>query len=81
MADQELVIGAVRLLTGHRARVYIDKKDPELPPYTSKNTAIGLKKRIHTAVSEVHPPRLEEQQGQPLGAVGAGNRRSSQGSQ
>ena len=44
--DQELVIGAVRLLTGHGATVYIDKKDPTLPPYTSKDTAIGLKKRI-----------------------------------
>ncbi len=44
--DQELVVGAVRLLTGHGATVYIDKKDPALPPYTSKDTAIGLKKRI-----------------------------------
>ncbi|MFG1230390.1 toll/interleukin-1 receptor domain-containing protein [Xanthobacter wiegelii] len=44
--DQELVVGAVRLLTGHGATVYIDKKDPALPPYTSKNTAIGLKRRI-----------------------------------
>jgi hypothetical protein len=44
--DQELVVGAVRLLTGHGATVYIDKKDPALPPYTNKDTAIGLKKRI-----------------------------------
>lgn len=44
--DQELVVGAVRLLTGHGAKVYIDKKDPALPPYTSKDTAIGLKNRI-----------------------------------
>lgn len=44
--DQELVVGAVRLPTGHGATVYIDKKDPALPPYTSKETAIGLKKRI-----------------------------------
>lgn len=44
--DQELVVGAVRLLNRHGATVYIDKKDPALPPYTSKDTAIGLKKRI-----------------------------------
>lgn len=40
------MVGAVRLLTGHGAKVYIDKKDPALPPYTSKDTAIGLKNRI-----------------------------------
>jgi len=34
------------LLTGHGATVYIDKKDPALPPYTNKATAIGLKTRI-----------------------------------
>jgi hypothetical protein len=44
--DQELVVGTVRLLTVHGANVYIDKKDTALPPYTSKKTAIGLKKRI-----------------------------------
>ena len=44
--DQELVVGAVRLLTGHGGTVYIDKKDPALPPYTNKDTASGLKKRI-----------------------------------
>lgn len=44
--DQDLVVGAVRLLTGHGATVYIDKKDPALPPYTSKDTATGLKQRI-----------------------------------
>lgn len=44
--DQELVVGAVHLLRGHGATVYIDKKDPSLPPYTNKGTAIGLKKRI-----------------------------------
>jgi hypothetical protein len=27
--------------------VYIDKKDPKLPPYTNKETAAGLKNRIH----------------------------------
>lgn len=44
--DQELAIGAVRLLTGYGATVYLDKKDPALPPYTNKDTAIGLKTRI-----------------------------------
>ncbi|WP_152565888.1 toll/interleukin-1 receptor domain-containing protein [Devosia riboflavina] len=44
--DQELVVGAVALLAEHGASVYIDKKDPALPPYTSTETAIGLKKRI-----------------------------------
>ena len=44
--DQDLVVGAVRLLSGHGATVYIDKKDPSLPPYTTKDTAAGLKKRI-----------------------------------
>lgn len=44
--DQELVVGAVNLLTGHGATVYIDKKDPALPPYTNKDTARGLKSRI-----------------------------------
>jgi len=45
--DQELVVGAVRLLSDHGAIVYIDKKDTSLPPYTNKDTAEGLKKRIH----------------------------------
>lgn len=44
--DQELVVGAVALLAEHGATVYIDKKDPALPPYTNTTTAIGLKKRI-----------------------------------
>lgn len=44
--DEDLVVGVVRLLTGHGAKVYIDKKDPALPPYTNKDTATGLKKRI-----------------------------------
>tara|TARA_R110002124_G_scaffold287337_2_gene473382 strand:+ start:6180 stop:6734 length:555 start_codon:yes stop_codon:yes gene_type:complete len=44
--DEEFVIGAIKLLEGHGATVYIDKKDPELPPYTNKNTASGLKNRI-----------------------------------
>lgn len=45
--DGSLLVGAVRLLEGHGAKVYVDKKDPTLPPYTDKNTAAGLKNRIH----------------------------------
>lgn len=44
--DAELVAGAIQLLEGHGAQVYIDKKDPQLPPYTNKATASGLKSRI-----------------------------------
>ncbi|MGE7471995.1 toll/interleukin-1 receptor domain-containing protein [Bosea sp. NPDC003192] len=45
--DGEWVVGAIRLLEGHGATVYIDKKDSKLPPYTNKETAAGLKNRIH----------------------------------
>ncbi len=45
--DKELLVGAIRLLEKHGATVYIDKKDPALRPYTSKDTAAGLKDRIH----------------------------------
>jgi hypothetical protein len=41
------LIGAIRLLENHGATVYIDKKDPALPPYTNKETAKSLKDRIH----------------------------------
>ena len=44
--DQGLVVGVIQLLENHGAKVYIDKKDPTLPPYTSKDTALGLKNRI-----------------------------------
>lgn len=44
--DEDLVTGAIRILEGHGARVYIDKKDPELPPYTNKDTAATLRRRI-----------------------------------
>ena len=44
--DDDLVVGAIRILEGHGATVYIDKVDPELPPYTSEQTAATLKKRI-----------------------------------
>lgn len=44
--DDDLVVGAIRVLERHGATVYIDKKDPALPPYTSEQTAATLKKRI-----------------------------------
>lgn len=44
--DEQLVAGTIKLLENHGATVYIDKKDPELPPYTNKYTANGLKTRI-----------------------------------
>ena len=44
--DDDLVVGAIRVLENHGATVYIDKVDPELPPYTSEETAATLKKRI-----------------------------------
>lgn len=45
--DSDLLVGAIRLLEGHGASVYVDKKDASLPPYTNKETASGLKSRIH----------------------------------
>jgi TIR domain len=44
--DQELVIGALRVLERHGASVYLDKKDLALPPYTSRQTAKILRDRI-----------------------------------
>ena len=44
--DQGLLPGVIRTLEAHGATVYIDKKDPALPPYTSKDTAATLKQRI-----------------------------------
>lgn len=46
-SDRELVVGAIRVLEGHGATVYIDKKDPTLSPYTSKETARTLRQRIN----------------------------------
>lgn len=45
-SDDELVVGAIELLKIHGARIYIDKKDADLPPYTNENTAAILKDRI-----------------------------------
>ena len=47
--DQDLVTGAIRVLTNHGASVYIDEIDPEMPPYTSAETAKTLKDRISSS--------------------------------
>lgn len=44
--DEDLVVGAIRVLENHGATVYVDEKDPEMPPYTSDETAALLKTRI-----------------------------------
>jgi hypothetical protein len=44
--DEDLVVGAIRVLEGHGASVYVDEKDPAMPPYTSEETAALLKDRI-----------------------------------
>ncbi|WP_319413375.1 toll/interleukin-1 receptor domain-containing protein [uncultured Cohaesibacter sp.] len=45
--DKELVAGAISVLEDEGASVYIDKKDTDLPPYTNRETAATLKKRIN----------------------------------
>ena len=44
--DEELVEGALLILSNHGATVYVDRVDPTLPPYTNKETAATLKSRI-----------------------------------
>lgn len=44
--DDDLVDGAMRVLTNHGALVYIDKIDPTMPPYTNAETARKLKERV-----------------------------------
>lgn len=44
--DDDLVVGAIRVLENHGAHVYIDKVDPTMPPYTTATTAKLLKERI-----------------------------------
>lgn len=44
--DTDVVAGAITILERHGAAVYIDKKDPALPPYTSRETARILRDRI-----------------------------------
>lgn len=45
--DQDLVVGAIRMLEGHGGKVYVDEIDPAMPPYTNDETAALLKQRIH----------------------------------
>lgn len=44
--DDDLVVGATIVLENHGARVYVDEVDPQMPPYTSAETARILKTRI-----------------------------------
>ena len=44
--DADVILPIVKILEDHGASVYIDKKDPSLPPYTSKETASILRTRI-----------------------------------
>ena len=44
--DDDLVVGAISVLEGHGAQVYVDEIDPEMPPYTTEETAELLKNRI-----------------------------------
>lgn len=44
--DKDALPGVVRILENHGASVYIDKKDPTLPPYTNKDTANTLRQRV-----------------------------------
>jgi hypothetical protein len=44
--DADLVVGAISVLQNHGATVYVDEIDPEMPPYTTDETAALLKQRI-----------------------------------
>jgi hypothetical protein len=46
--DEKELPGVVRILSNHGANVYIDKKDDELPPHTSRETAKILRTRINS---------------------------------
>ena len=67
--DDDLVIGATRVLENHGARVYVDEVDPVMPPYTTEETANRLKRRMTNRA--VRSFGKSKQQGQPVGAVGA----------
>jgi hypothetical protein len=45
--DEDLVVGAISVLENHGATAYVDEIDPEMPPYTTDETAALLKQRIH----------------------------------
>ena len=42
----DYIAGAAGVLEQHGASVYLDKKDPSLPPHTNRETAEALKDRI-----------------------------------
>ena len=44
--DISLMPGALALLENHGGTVYIDEIDPDMPPYTSEETADKLKSNI-----------------------------------
>jgi len=44
--DEDLVVGATKVLENHGGHVYVDEKDPDMPPSTSEKTAELLKERI-----------------------------------
>lgn len=44
--DTDWFLPAIDLLEEHGAKIYIDKKDPELPPYTDTETAKKLRTQI-----------------------------------
>lgn len=44
--DEDLVVGAIKFLENHGALVYVDEKDPEMPHFTTDETAALLRTRI-----------------------------------
>ncbi len=47
--DIEILPGVINILKNHGAVVYIDEVDPNMPPYTSHETARLLKERINNS--------------------------------
>ncbi len=47
--DGDLLPGVIAILERHGAAVYVDKRDPALPPVTSRETASILRRRIRDA--------------------------------
>jgi hypothetical protein len=45
--DTDLLPGVILILENHGARVYVDKKDATLPPYTNRQTALTIRNRIN----------------------------------
>lgn len=44
--DTGYLVAVINLLENHGARVYIDKKDDALPPYTNRETANSLRRKV-----------------------------------